>query len=47
MQIVPDKKITDVSKQGKDEQLGENLWKLTEQVLSEKLGVLPYKTYYV
>jgi len=45
--IVPDRKVTEVSKSGKDAQLGENLWKLTEQILSDRLGALPYKTYYV
>ncbi|KAK3061414.1 hypothetical protein LTS18_006321, partial [Coniosporium uncinatum] len=36
--IVPDKKVTDPSKESQDEGLQENLWKLTLQVLKEKLG---------
>ncbi|KAK3703689.1 hypothetical protein LTR37_014267 [Vermiconidia calcicola] len=42
---VPDCKVTDVSKEAKDEQLGENLWRLVEGVLKEKLGTeLRYRT---
>ncbi|KAK4949203.1 hypothetical protein LTR66_014052 [Elasticomyces elasticus] len=40
--IIPDRKVSDVSSQGNDEQLQENLWKLTVQLLSDKLGKLPY-----
>lgn len=40
--IVPDCKVTDVSKEGKDEQLAESLWKLVETILKEKLGPLQY-----
>ena len=40
---MPDRKITDPSKQAQDEELGENLWRLSEQILQEKLGNLPYK----
>lgn len=40
--IVPDCKITDVSKEGKDEELGERLWTLTEKIMSDKLGPQPY-----
>ena len=40
--IVPDRKITDVSKKAKDEELQERCWKLTETVLREKLGNLGY-----
>ena len=40
--IVPDRKITDVSKKAKDEELQERCWKLTETVLREKLGDLGY-----
>ena len=40
--IVPDRKVTDVSKEGKDEELGERLWSLTEKILSDKLGPQPY-----
>lgn len=35
--IVPDRKVSDVSNQGKDEELGERLWQLTEGILQEKL----------
>lgn len=42
-QIVPDRKITDPSKQARDDELGENLWRLSEQILKEKLGGLPYQ----
>ncbi|KAI9692986.1 MAG: hypothetical protein M1822_004981 [Bathelium mastoideum] len=45
--IVPDRKVTEPSKLAQDEELGERLWKLTEQVLSEKLVSLPYMTSYV
>lgn len=45
--IVPDRKLTSISKQGLDEELQERLWRLTETVLSEKLGKLPYPTSYV
>ncbi|MCJ1460785.1 hypothetical protein MMC28_011167 [Mycoblastus sanguinarius] len=41
--IVPDRKVTDPSKQAQDIELGENLWRLSEQLLQEKLGRLPYK----
>jgi hypothetical protein len=40
--IVPDRKVTDPSKDTKDEVLQENLWKLTEQLLEERLGALSY-----
>lgn len=40
--IVPDRKVTDPSKQAQDVELGENLWRLSEQILKEKLGSLPY-----
>lgn len=36
--IVPDRKVSEPSKQAQDVQLGENLWKLTEQLLEQKLG---------
>lgn len=45
--IVPDRKVTDPSKEALNDELGENLWKLTEQILKEKLGELPYKTQYI
>lgn len=41
--IIPDRKVTDPSKQAQDEELGENLWRLSEQIITEKLGGLPYK----
>jgi WW domain-containing oxidoreductase len=40
--IVPDRKVTEPSKQALDEALSLNLWKLTKQVLESKLGDLPY-----
>lgn len=40
--IVPDKKVTEVSKEAKDEQLGERCWKLMENILQDKLGPLQY-----
>ncbi|KAL9083809.1 MAG: hypothetical protein Q9165_008368 [Trypethelium subeluteriae] len=45
--VVPDRKVTDPSKLAQDEELGERLWRLTEQVLSEKLRSLPYMPSYV
>ena len=36
--IVPDRKVTDVSKEAKDDALGERCWKLVEGILKEKLG---------
>lgn len=43
LKIVPDRKVTEPSKQARDEELGENLWRLSEQILQEKLGSIPYK----
>lgn len=40
--IVPDRKVTEPSKQAQDVELGENLWRLSEDILREKLGKLPY-----
>ena len=37
--VVPDRKVTEPSKQARDEELGENLWKLCRDVLKEKVGV--------
>lgn len=45
--IVPDCEVTDVSKEAKDSQLAERLWRLTETVLRDKLGELPYPTVFV
>ncbi|KAL8903518.1 MAG: hypothetical protein Q9207_003876 [Kuettlingeria erythrocarpa] len=42
--IVPDRKVTEPSKQAMDVELGENLWRLSEKILQDKLGDLPYKT---
>lgn len=42
--IIPDCKVTEVSKEGRDEALGERLWKLTETILQDKLGDLGYPT---
>ncbi|KAK5171977.1 uncharacterized protein LTR77_003614 [Saxophila tyrrhenica] len=42
--IVPDCKVSDVSKEAKDGQLAERLWRLTETLLKEKLGSLEYPT---
>lgn len=40
--IVPDRKVTDVSKHAKDEKVALNLWRLTKEVLETKLGNLDY-----
>lgn len=40
--IVPDRKVTKPSKDTEDEVVQENLWRLTEQLLTERLGPLPY-----
>ena len=40
--IVPDPRVVEVSKQARDEELQERCWRLTESVLREKLGNLPY-----
>ena len=40
--IVPDRKVTDVSNQAKDEKLARNLWNLTKEVLETKIGKLEY-----
>ncbi|OBS26119.1 hypothetical protein FPOA_00062 [Fusarium poae] len=36
--IVPDRKITEPTSQALDEELGEQLWRLTETILKEKFG---------
>lgn len=41
--IVPERKVTEPSKQAQDEALQERLWKLVGEVLREKLGELPYE----
>ena len=40
--IVPERKVTNVSREAKDEALGERLWKLVETILKDKLGPLEY-----
>ena len=40
--IVPDRKVTEPSKDAQNEELAENLWKLTTDILKDKLGALPY-----
>ncbi|CAK4030810.1 Hypothetical predicted protein [Lecanosticta acicola] len=40
--LVPDGKVSDVSKQAEDEALGERLWRLTEEILTDRLGRLEY-----
>ncbi|KAI9748396.1 MAG: hypothetical protein M1835_001801 [Candelina submexicana] len=40
--IVPDRKVTSPSSGAQNEALGEQLWKLSEQILQEKLGVQAY-----
>ncbi|KIW53620.1 hypothetical protein PV05_09175 [Exophiala xenobiotica] len=36
--IVPDKKVTDPSKEAQDDELGERLWSLSEQIIKDRLG---------
>jgi len=43
--IIPDRKVSEPSSQAQDEQLGEQLWKLTLKVLEQKLGSLPYSNF--
>jgi WW domain-containing oxidoreductase len=40
--IIPDRKVTEPSKQAQDPALSLNLWKLTKQVLESRIGNLPY-----
>ncbi|KAL4789104.1 hypothetical protein BDV19DRAFT_395365 [Aspergillus venezuelensis] len=42
--IMPDRKVTSPSSEGQSHELQENLWRLTEKVLADKLGKLPYET---
>ena len=42
--IVPDRKVSEPSNRAKDIELGENLWRLSGQILQDKLGDLPYKS---
>ena len=41
-QIVPDRKVTDPSSQAQIVELGEQLWKFSFELLTEKLGKLDY-----
>lgn len=41
--IIPDRKVSSVSSQAEDDHLGENLWKLSIDILKEKLGELDYE----
>ncbi|KAL8856698.1 MAG: hypothetical protein Q9178_006655 [Gyalolechia marmorata] len=41
--VIPDRKVTEPSKQAKDIELGENLWRLSGEILKDKLGELPYQ----
>ena len=40
--IVPDRKVTSVTSQAENEELGENMWKLSLDILKQKLGSLEY-----
>lgn len=40
--IIPDRKVSDVSKKARDEELQEQCWRLTGAVLREKIGGLGY-----
>ena len=41
--VVPDRKVVEPSGKARDEALGERLWTLSEEILAEKLGGLPYR----
>jgi len=42
--IVPDRKVTEPSSRAQDEEMGERLWALQEELLKEKFGgKLPYE----
>ena len=41
--IVPDKELKSVAKQAQDEKLEESLWNISEKLLEETLGSLPYR----
>lgn len=43
---MPDRKVTSPSSEAQSHALQENLWRVTEQVLVEKLGSVPYETQY-
>lgn len=42
--IVPDRKVSEPSNVAQSDELAENLWKLSFQVLQDKLGSLPYRS---
>ncbi|KAL3449723.1 hypothetical protein BJX65DRAFT_271720 [Aspergillus insuetus] len=44
--IVPDRRPTSPSSDAQNHELQENLWKLTEKILVDKLGSVPYETQY-
>lgn len=44
--IVPDRRVADTTKQAKNVELGESLWKLTELILFQSIGRLPYQMSY-
>ena len=37
--VVPDRKVEEPSKQARDEELGESLWRLSREILREKVGI--------
>ncbi|KIA75452.1 hypothetical protein HK57_00096 [Aspergillus ustus] len=45
--IVPDRKPNSPSSEAQNHELQENLWKLTEKILVDKLGSVPYETQYI
>ncbi|KAL2844543.1 hypothetical protein BJY01DRAFT_235297 [Aspergillus pseudoustus] len=45
--IIPDRKPTTPSSEAQNHELQENLWRLTEKVLVDKLGSVPYETQYI
>ena len=47
LQIVPDRSPTSPSSEAHNHELQENLWKLTEKILVDKLGSVSYETQYV
>ena len=40
--VMPDKKVSDVSKKGQDEEMAARLWDMSLRVLKEKVGRLEY-----
>jgi WW domain-containing oxidoreductase len=45
--IVPDRQVTAPSSRAQDEEMGERLWSLQEQLLKEKFGQLPYEEIWI